>query len=225
MVSQRTNASNINTRLQSLKNVTIYTAYLVVFWGCYRFLFKFPDELEELVIKPILWLLPIAYFLKKEREGLFSIGITFKKLFLAVYISLGLGALFVAESILVNYLKYKGFNFAANIGDKAFFVSLGLSLATAISEEVSFRGYIFNRLWKNINSEWLANAISSIAWILIHIPITIFVLKLGLGASISYLFLTGIFGIGSAFVFARTGNIVSSILLHLLWEWPIILFR
>jgi hypothetical protein len=59
-----------------------------VFWGCYRFLFKFPDELEELVIKPILWLLPIAYFLKKKRRAFFYRDY-FQKALLAVYISWG----------------------------------------------------------------------------------------------------------------------------------------
>ena len=214
-----------NPKLESLKNVTIYIAYLLVVWGCYRFLFKFPDEIEELVIKPVFWLIPIVYFLKKERVGLTSLGITLKKLFPAIYLSIGLGVLFVAESVLINYLKYKGFNFAANIGDKAFLVSLGLSLATAVSEEIAFRGYIFSRIWKALGGEWSANAVTTVLWILIHVPITIFILKLGFGASVSYLFLTGIFGMGSAFIFAKTGNIVSSILLHILWEWPIILFR
>jgi len=41
----------------------------------------------------------------------------------------------------------------------------------------------------------------------------------------AYFLLTTLFGIGSAFVFARTRNVFSSILLHVLWEWPIILFR
>lgn len=213
------------TKLQTLKNVTIYTAYLLVFWGCYRFLFKFPEEIEELFIKPVFWLLPLFWFLKKEKKGPTSLGISFKGLFPAVYISLGLGALFVAESILINYLKYKGFDFAANIGDKAFFASLGISLATAISEEIAFRGYIFNRIWKALNQEWVANLITSFLWMLIHVPITIFILKLGFGASLSYLILTTIFGVGSAFVYAKTGNVISSILLHILWEWPIILFR
>jgi membrane protease YdiL (CAAX protease family) len=30
---------------------------------------------------------------------------------------------------------------------------------------------------------------------------------------------------GSAFIFSRTKNIWGSILLHVLWAWPIILFR
>jgi len=59
----------------------------------------------------------------------------------------------------------------------------------------------------------------------IHIPIAFVVWKLDLSAGLVYLMLTAIFGMGSAFVYARTRNIFASIFLHVLWAWPIILFR
>jgi membrane protease YdiL (CAAX protease family) len=34
-----------------------------------------------------------------------------------------------------------------------------------------------------------------------------------------------LFSIGTTFVFLRTKNIIAPILLHVLWQWPIILFR
>lgn len=209
----------------ALKHAISLAAYLLVVWGFYRFLFKLPEEVEELFIKPIFWLLPVVYLVRKERVGLGSLGITTRNLFPAVYFALALGAVFAIEAVAINFVKYGGLNFGANIGEKMLFTSLGLSLATAISEEISFRGFIFNRVWFALENEWLANTITSLFWALVHVPITIFVWKLSLSATLTYLFLTTIFGIGSAFVFARTRNVVSSILLHVLWEWPIILFR
>lgn len=209
----------------ALKNATTLAAYLLIIWGFYRFLFKFPEEVEELVIKPVFWLLPVFYLVRKERASLESIGITLKNLFPAVYFALGLGAFFVIEAIIINFVKYGGLNFNANIGEKVLLISFGLSFATAISEEISFRGYLFSRVWHALGSEWLANIITSLVWALIHVPITVFVWKLSLSAALTYLFLTTLFGIGSAFVFARTRNVFSSIFLHVLWEWPIVLFR
>lgn len=209
----------------ALKNATILAAYLLIIWGFYRFLFKLPDEVEELFIKPVIWLLPVLFFLKKEKLGISSLGITSRNLFPAVYFALGLGAFFVIEAVLINFVKYGGLNFAANIGDKPLLASLGLSFATAFSEEISFRGYLFNRVWWVLGNEWLANIATSLVWAIIHIPIAFFVWKMDVSAAIAYLFLTTLFGIGSAFVFARTKNVFSSILLHVLWEWPIILFR
>ena len=209
----------------ALKSATILAAYLLIVWGFYRFLFKLPEEVEELVVKPVVWLLPVFYLLKKEKASLASVGITLKNLFPAVYFALGLGAFFVIEAIIINFVKHGGLDFNANIGEKALLTSLGLSFATAMSEEISFRGYLFNRVWYALGSEWTANIATSLVWALVHVPITVFVWKLEPTAALTYLFLTTLFGIGSAFVFARTRNVFSSILLHVLWEWPIILFR
>lgn len=213
------------SRIATIKNVTIYATYLVIVWAFYRFLFQFPDGVEELVIKPIIWLLPLLYFLRKEKFGISSLGFTFKNLFPAIYLSIGLGAIFVLEGLVTNYLKYGGFNFGAFIGSAPLMASLGTSFATAFSEETSFRGYIFSRLSFALKSEMTANFAQAILWTAIHIPIAFFVWHLGLSAGLVYLGLTAIFGIGSAFIFARTGNVWGSIFLHVLWEWPIILFR
>ena len=209
----------------AIKHATILAAYLLVIWGFYRFLFKLPEDVEEFFIKPILWLLPVVYFLKKEKAGLETIGITHKNIFPAIYFALFLGVIFAIEGIAVNYIKYREFDFSANVGETFFFYSLLLSIATAISEEITFRGYLFTRIWHALGNVWTANAVTSIVWALIHIPISIFWWKLDSGETLSFVVLTTVFAIGSAFIFAKTRNIISSIILHVLWSWPIVLFR
>ena len=208
-----------------IKNVTSYVVYLFIVWGLYRSLFKLPNEIEELFVKPLIWLGPLVLILIKEKKGLSSLGLTLKNMFPAVYYSLLLGIFFAFEGFLINYLKYQGGDFSANIGENAFLIGLGLSFATAISEEISFRGYVFGRVRGVIKNEWVANILVSIVWALVHLPITIFWWNLTAGETIGYLILTTIFGVGSSFVYARTGNIISSILLHVVWQWPIVLFR
>jgi len=208
-----------------IKNVTIYSVYLILVWAFYRFLFQLPDQVEELFVKPIIWLVPLFWFVKKEGFGITSLGFTLKNLFPAIYLSIGLGIIFVAEGLFTNFLKYGGFHFGANIGSMPLMASLGLSFATAISEETAFRGYVFNRLWFVMKNEWNANIVTTILWTAIHIPIAFFVWGYTFPQGITYLILTAIFGLGSAFIFARTKNVSGSIFLHVLWEWPIILFR
>jgi len=216
---------NISNKIEILKHSTILAVYLLIVWGFYRYLFRLPDEIEEFIIKPILWLVPVLYFVKKEGSGLSSLGIATKNLFKSIYLALFFGLIFAFEALLINYLKYGSFNFAANIGNKPLLFSLAISFMTAFSEETTFRGYLFSRVWSSLDNEWIANLSTSIVWALIHLPITIFVWKLSFASSMVYLMLTTIFGIASALIFARTKNITSSILLHVLWEWPIILFR
>jgi membrane protease YdiL (CAAX protease family) len=208
-----------------IKHVTVYASYLILIWAFYRFLFQLPDNVEELVVKPILWLLPIFWLTNKEGLKLASLGITFKNFFSSIYLSIGLGTVFVAEGLLSNFLKYGHFNFGANIGSMSLMATLGLSFATAISEETAFRGYIFGRLLMTLKSETMANAIQSILWTMVHVPIAFFIWGYTLPQGIAYLFVTALFGFGSAFIFARTKNVAGSVLLHVLWEWPIILFR
>jgi membrane protease YdiL (CAAX protease family) len=208
-----------------IKNITIYSVYLILIWAFYRFLFQLPDQVEELVVKPIIWLVPLIWLQKREGFGLSALGLTLKNLFPAIYLSIGLGAIFVAEGLLTNFLKYGGFHFGANLGTTPFLATLGLSFATAFSEETAFRGYIFGRLLITLKSELTANIIQTLLWTAIHIPIAFFIWGYTLPQGIVYLGLTAIFGLGSAFIFGRTKNIAGSVILHVLWEWPIILFR
>ena len=209
----------------AIKHATILVSYLLVIWGFYRFLFKLPEEVEDLLIKPVLWLIPVFYFLRKEKLDISSIGITSKNLFSSVYQAILLGAIFSIVAVVVNFIKYQGINFSANIGTVNFWLSLGLSFITGFTEEVTFRGYLFTRLWHVFENEWKANIVTSFIWALIHIPLVVFWLELNLSSTLIILLLTSLFGIGSAYIYARTKNVFSSILLHIFWGWPIILFR
>lgn len=220
----------MNKRLTSLKNAITLFVFLLIIWGFYRRIFELPAEgsaqiLDEFIIKPLVWLIPVFYFVRREKASVKSLGITAENLFPAVYFSIALGLIFAIEGVIVNYAKYGGLNFKANIGADFILTSLLVSFGTALTEEITFRGYIFSRMWDGLNNELLANIITSIGWAIIHMPIVIFTLKLDLQQSIVYLFLTFIFGVGASFVYARTKNIFSSVILHVLWQWPIILFR
>lgn len=210
---------------KTVKYLTIYSVYLLLVWGFYRFLFKLPVEIEETIVKPILWLIPLFYILSKEKKGLVSLGITLKNLFPAVYFALILGVFFAIEGILINFIKYEGLDFSSYIGEGSFIAVLSLSLVTSITEEISFRGYVFGRLLDVTKNQWFSNAVSTLIWGLIHLPVSIFWWKLTFLQTAAYLILILVFGAGSAFVYGRTKNITSSILLHMLWEWPILLFR
>lgn len=208
-----------------VKHNVIFPAYLLIVWGFYRMLFKLPEEVEEIIIKPILWILPLIFLLKREKLGAETVGITSNNLFPSIYIALILGVIFAIEGLLVNFVKYEGIEFAANIGKNSLIVSLFISLATAVSEEFAFRGYLFNRTWFVMGNELKANLLVSLVWAAIHIPITVFWWQLSPLKVVGYLILTTLFAIGSSFIFARTRNLAGSILLHILWSWPIVLFR
>lgn len=212
----------------SLKHVFALFSFIFVIWSFYRYLPGIlPLWMEELILKPLIWLVPMFWLVRKiERQSFSSLGFTKKKLFPSLYWGIGLGLVFALEGLLTNIVKYRGLNLVSlNYPVSGFIALFFISLATAFSEETVFRGYIFNRLWQIWNQEWLANIISSFLFVLIHLPIGIFVLGYTPLVMLAYLFFVFIFAFGSAFVFGRTRNVASSILLHIFWSWPIVLFR
>ena len=212
----------------SLRRVFALFCFIFAFWSLYRYFPELlPEWVEELILKPLLWLGPTFWLVRKvEKEPFSSLGLTKKNLFPSLYWGIGLGIVFGLEGLLTNIFKYKGLSLVAlDYSLWGFFGALGLSLATAFSEEIVFRGYIFNRLWRLWQKEWLANLVSAGLFSLIHLAVGVFVLGYTPVVMMTFLFLVFLYGLGAAFVFARTSNVVASILLHVFWSWPIILFR
>ena len=212
----------------SLKHVFALFSFIFVVWSFYRYLPEIlPLWAEELILKPLFWLVPTFWLVKRvERQSFSSLGFTKKKLFPSIYWGVGLGLVFALEGLLTNIVKYKGLNLISlGYSSTAFLGLFLLSLVTAFTEETVFRGYLFHRLWQIWQKEWLANIVSSFLFVIIHLPIGVFVLGYTPMVMFAYLFFVFIFAFGSAFVFGRTKNLLASILLHVFWSWPIVLFR
>lgn len=222
------NKKTLAQKTITLKHPLSLFSFIFIIWATYRYFPEIlPEWVEELILKPIFWLLPTAFFVKKiEKNNLSSLGFQKKNFFPSLYWGIGLGMVFALEGFLANILKYKGVNFGDFFPSyKEFFFSLFLSFVTAFSEETVFRGYILSRLFKIWKSEIWANIVSSFLFTFIHLPIAIFVLSYTPQVMVVYLFLIFVFSFAAGFVFLQTENIVSSILLHVFWSWPVILFR
>jgi len=208
-----------------LKHAAYFYVYLLIVWGFYRLLIKFPEPFDELIVKPAIWLFPTYYLLWIEKADLESIGLSFKNAFLSLYFMIFLGIVFLLAGFGVNFLKYGTTFYLSNLGETEFLSAVILSFLTAFSEEVAFRGYIFDRVWNSLNSQWSATIITSIGWVLIHLPISIFDWRLTFYQLFIYCILLFLFSVGASIVYARTKNVFAVVFLHVLWQWPIILFR
>ncbi len=209
--------------------IVSYWAFLFIVWGLYRFLFRFPEEIEEGVIKPILWLGSAFWVVAvRERRPLFSsLGWTFKNIFSALYWGLGVGFILAFEGLLVNWLKYGSFSFikAPYQGADIFLIAFALSVSTAICEETVFRGFILNRGLEIIKGKERVNIAVSVGFALIHLPAAFFVYHYSILSALIYFLLVFLMSLVAGYSFIRTKNIVSPVLVHTLWWWPIILFR
>lgn len=211
---------------QILKNSFILYSLVFLLWLIYRFFFRFPSEVEEIIIKPLVWVLPTIILIKKseKRTLLSSLGFAGKNFQSGLLVFLGAVLFFLMENLIFGLFRYR----ASVITE---FTALPLSslggilvaLVTALVEETFFRGYLFNRLWEACGQSWKANVIVSAGFVLIHLPISIFVYNLTLAQIFLSFFLLLVMSIGSGLLFALTYNTVPSIIWHFLWNWQVFL--
>lgn len=200
--------------------------YLIVFifWGLYRLIFRLPEEVEEIILKPIVWLGPTFYLVfKVEKKGLSSLGYSFKSLRSSLEKGLIFGILFLGMGLILQVLRGRSILWGNLLNYQFLLSTFGLALMTALSEETVFRGYILNRLEEVLGKSLVPNIITSIGFALIHLPVSVFVYHLALPQLFSYLLLVFLSSMGSGLIFSWSGGIWGAILVHVFLVWPMIL--
>lgn len=206
------------------KVLSVYLTVLCV-WTFYRAVFWFPVWLEELVIKPVVFLGPVFWVVKKEKSRLDFLGLS-KDIFKAIRLGVLLGLIYGLAAFWFNYLKYGTVQLVSfGLAGTSLLVFLGLALATAISEEVLFRGYLLKKLIAVWKDEWSAVLFSGLLFALIHLPLLVFTSEQGGLVILVQFLLTLLVGWGNGVVMLRTGNILAPILSHVFWGTTIFLFR
>src|SRR3989344_4056047 len=100
--------------MKIMQDKRVYIVWLAIFavWSIYRVFFRFPEAVDELIVKPLIFVAPVLYFvLFVEKNTLASIGLTARNLFREMYLGLGIGIFFGLEGLIVNLVKYGTFSF------------------------------------------------------------------------------------------------------------------
>jgi uncharacterized protein len=202
-------------------------AWILLFWSLYRYFLVLPEWVDELIFKPIVFVLPVLYYVyKKEKLRIGSLGITGKNFFNSVYIGLGFGMFFALEGILANSLKYGKLtiNPVASFQLYGLLPLLGLSLATAFSEEILNRGFIFNRIYEKTQRLAYSACISTLFFVALHVPVIVTSMKLQGPVLILYFCTNAFLGLVNCFLFHRTKSLVAPILVHVFWNMTLALY-
>ncbi len=212
---------------QSLEPVYQLWGWILLVWSLYRYFFKLPEAVDEFVAKPLIFVVPVLwYVLKKEKRNLASLGLTGKKFFPSLYIGLGFGFVFALEGIASNAIKYGKIqiNPIAALNQYGLGLLLVLSLATAFSEELLNRGFLFNRIMEKTKSLPYAALLSTVLFTLLHVPILVTSLKLH-GITLILFFVTDfILGLANSMLFYSTGGLLAPILVHIFWNMTVALY-
>jgi len=186
-----------------------------------------PEWIDEFVAKPLVFIAPALWYVQKvEKRSFSSLGLTIKNLFANVYIGLGFGFLFAIEGIAANAIKYGKLDFLpiAALEQYGLILLVVLSLATAFSEELLNRGFLFTRILEKSKSLPYAAALSTVLFVLLHVPIVVTMLKLQ-GLTLVLFFVTDfVLGLANALLFYNTKSLVTPILVHLFWNMTVALY-
>jgi membrane protease YdiL (CAAX protease family) len=204
-----------------------FWAWQLLAWSLYRYFFKFSEATDEFLMKPLVFIVPVLWFvLKIEKRKLHSIGITSKNLLRSFFIGSGFGLLFAGEALLANIFKYGSLKLTPipsvmSYGIPMLFI---LSLVTAISEELLSRGFYFSRLYETSKSLIHAVGMSTLLFVAFHVPILLTSLKFQ-GPTLILFFMTSfVLGLTNSLIYYRTKSLVAPILIHLFWNMTVAVF-
>lgn len=202
--------------------------YVLMIWGFYRLIFRFPLAVEEVIMKPFVFLLPVFLRIRTDgknwAERLNSIGITWKNLFAALAFGLSLGVFYLFVGRMGQLFRFGSSAPYGDTPDNPVNVII-LALATAVSEEILFVGYFLPRLHKLWKAEWKVAAVVAVAFAALHLPILVFHYHFPVGLVIGQFLLTFVLGFGNCVLMLRLKNVVAPILSHALWGIAVLLFR
>jgi membrane protease YdiL (CAAX protease family) len=191
--------------------MTFIVAFLVfIFWTIYRLYFPENLLLDEILIKPFIWLTPVYFFTR-----FVNLGFTKKNLLKNIFIGLGFGLLFSLERLFANPNLHFTFSWFVLIS----------SLATAITEEIFFRGYLLNRWLKIFPISWQALLINGLFFTAFHLPIALFQLHYQGYDLFTYLLSNFVSGFVNILLFYTTGSIYTPIANHFIWNVFSSMFR
>ena len=144
-------------------------AIILIVWSFYRFKFQLPEWFDELVAKPLVFVVPVYYYIThfEKRSFLEAVWFDRKKVLSDLISALGIGVLFIIAALLANYVNDRVFPaLPANIG-----LIVLLSLATGITEEILSRGFLLKKLYEDSKNIYIASLNGSILFFVLHIPI------------------------------------------------------
>lgn len=201
--------------------------WILLTWSLYRYFVKLPEAFDEFVAKPLVFAVPVLWYVfKKEKRDLTSLGLVTKNVFTSLYVGLGFGFVFALEGIAANAIKYGKIqiNPISALDQYGLGVLLVLSFATAFSEELLNRGFLFSRILEKSKSLPYASILSTVLFVLLHVPILVTTLKLQ-GMTLVLFFVTDfILGLANSLLYYNTRSLLAPILVHVFWNMTVALY-
>lgn len=181
-----------------MKRLWYYYIYLVLAWGSFRYFIRLPEVIEELWFKPVLWLIPLFWWNLALKEKILMFG---KKWGESLLLGLLVGIFYFVVLKLNNGGQIK---FDINM--------ISVALATAVTEELTFSGFVGGYLEKIRKGKYSNLLIVGLMAAVIRLPILIFVYEATGVQILGVVLVALVSGIINAWIRVKSQNVTGSIL-------------
>jgi len=205
-----------------------YWAIILIIWSIYRFNFPYQkDWIDEFIAKPLVFILPVYYYVRRyEKEDFFKalnwkIEAPFKDYALATLI----GLVFLSTVIFSNLLKIGKIGFSVNnLNFAAIILTIGITLATSISEEILSRGFVLKRLYEKSKNMLTSSFLASVLFFFLHVPMFFTNAKIAGNMLVFFIAIDLILSLANSFIFLERKNLTVPILVHTFFNLTFYLF-
>lgn len=216
-----------STYIEKVLNVW---AIVLILWSVYRVTFKtdLPLWFDELIAKPLIFLLPINFFIKRaEKKNFFSsVSLKRKNIGKEVAIGLLLGLIFFVAGAVGTFIKQNSFVFDINNlfqGKNVIYFAI-IAVVTSISEEILSRGFVLKRLYQQSRNIYTSSFFASVLFFFLHVPI-LFTSNQIMGSLLLQIMLADLLlSLAVSFLFIRRKSLVAPIIVHALYSLSIYFF-
>lgn len=151
-------------------------AIILIVWAFYRSYLKMPVWFDEFVAKPIVFVLPVFYYItkvdKKDIFEYFFFKTKFAEVIRDFFYSLGFGALFLFTSMAASYFRNGKFVFMGKLPSaQDFSYIVIIALATGVTEEILSRGFVLRKLYEESRNVLSSTFFASVLFFFLHVPI------------------------------------------------------
>lgn len=202
-------------------------AVVLILWSIYRATFRtdLPVWFDEFIVKPLVFILPVYWFIKNvERKKFFaSIDIKLKSLPMDLILGGVVGVLFLIIGYAGSVFRLHSFS-VPPISMPALIFMLIVGLATSLSEEILSRGFVLKRLYMESHNMVSSIGLSSVLFFVLHIPI-LFTASSVNGIMLLQVMVTDILlSIAISLLYLDRKSLVLPIIIHMFYAMSLTLF-
>lgn len=212
--------------MSSLKKIVLLYLYLFLVWSIYHYFTRNPSWVDEMVVKPVIQLLPLLVVaFKIEKKNWQWLGWTKKELRRNMMSGLGVAIVLVLLRFVIKQFASGSIIFNPHqLSPPGFFLAFATSAIVGVVEETMFRGYFFQQLRTIFQNETRAMFLSSVLFMGNHIFYVIVISHYSMGQLFFYIAQLLLMGTLFALLFARTRSLVPSVAAHAVWNFSNALF-